>query len=129
MSTLSDLFGRNLDGMHLQSFISWLVLQLSVLAKSRFRLMARVSSSNPDAVGAVLRKMVKGGTVRVAEGEFVLEIDIEGGSAKELNRSLLSTLRRVEKRTRLRAEWTSDDGMTERYFDYVLKKKFKTDPS
>jgi len=115
--------------MHLQSFISWLVLQLSVLAKSRFRLMARVSSSNPDAVGAVLRKMVKGGTVRVAEGEFVLEIDIEGGSAKELNRSLLSTLRRVEKRTRLRAEWTSDDGMTERYFDYVLKKKFKTDPS
>ena len=99
------------------------------LAKSRFRLMARVSTSNPDAVRAVLREMAKGGRVREEEGEFVLEADIENGSAKELNRSLLTALRRVEKRTRLRAEWTSGDGMTERYFDYVLKKKFKTDPS
>jgi len=99
------------------------------LAKSWFRLIARVSSSNPDAVRAVLRKMAKGGTVREEKGEYVLEADVEGDSAKELNRSLLTALRRVEKRTRLRAEWSSGGGTTERYFDYVLKKKFKTDPS
>jgi hypothetical protein len=40
----------------------------------------------------------------------------------ELNRSLLSALRKVEKRTRLRAEWTSGK-TTERFFDYVSKKK------
>jgi hypothetical protein len=38
---------------------------------------------------------------------------------------LLSALRKVEKRTTLRAEWTSEDGNTERFFDYVLKKTVK----
>lgn len=48
-----------------------------------------------------------------------------GGSAKELNRTLLSELRRAEKKTRLRAEWASDNGTTQRFFDYVLKKTSK----
>ena len=37
----------------------------------------------------------------------------------------LPALRKVEKRTTLRAEWTSDDGTSESYFDYVLKKTTK----
>jgi hypothetical protein len=49
---------------------------------------------------------------------------MEGASAKELNRPLLSAMRKVEKRTTLRAEWTWGD-TTERYFDYVLKKTIK----
>jgi hypothetical protein len=49
---------------------------------------------------------------------------MEGASAKELNRTLLSALRKVEKRTTLRAEWACGD-ITERYFDYVLKKTIK----
>ncbi len=56
--------------------------------------------------------------------KFVVEAETEGASAKELNRMLLSALRRVEKRTTLRAEWASDDD-TERFFDYVLKKTIK----
>ena len=36
------------------------------------------------------------------------------------NRQLLSELRRAEKKTRLRAEWTSG-GVTEKFFDYVPK--------
>ena len=36
------------------------------------------------------------------------------------NRQLLSALRRVEKRTRLRAEWTAG-GTTCRFFGYVPK--------
>ena len=54
---------------------------------------------------------------------------MEGDSAKELNRSLLSALRKAEKKTRLRAEWTSDNGTTQKFFDYVLKKTTKTRPS
>jgi len=38
---------------------------------------------------------------------------------------LLSALRRVEKKTTIRAEWTSADNTTEKYFDYVLKKTIK----
>jgi hypothetical protein len=44
---------------------------------------------------------------------------------RNLNRTLLSALRKVKKRTTLRAEWTSRDGTTERFVDYVLKKTIK----
>jgi 8-oxo-dGTP pyrophosphatase MutT (NUDIX family) len=37
----------------------------------------------------------------------------------------LSALRKVEKRTTLRAEWTSDDGTVEKFFDYALKATIK----
>jgi hypothetical protein len=57
--------------------------------------------------------------------EFVVEVEMEGGNARELNRMSLSALRRVEKRTTLRAEWTSGDGTSERFFDHVLKKTIK----
>ena len=46
-----------------------------------------------------------------------------GESAKDLNRQLLSALRRVEKKTRLRAEWKAKDGTVSRFFDYVLKEE------
>jgi ATP-dependent Clp protease adapter protein ClpS len=36
-----------------------------------------------------------------------------------------NALRKVEKKTTLRAEWTSDDNTTENFFDYVLKKTTK----
>jgi hypothetical protein len=87
-----------------------------------FRVAARVSSESPNAVRPVLQKIVGKGTIKETNGEFVLEADMEGESAKDLNRSLLSALRRAEKRTRLRSEWTSDDGTTQKFFDYVLKK-------
>jgi len=45
-----------------------------------------------------------------------------GESARELNRTLLSALRKVERRTRLRSEWTSLN-VSERFFDYVPKGK------
>jgi hypothetical protein len=89
---------------------------------THFRVLARVSSSNPKAIKPVLEQAITTGSVKDEKGEYVIEAEMEGESAKELNRSLLSALRRVEKKTRLRAEWTSDDGTTEKYFDYVLKK-------
>jgi hypothetical protein len=91
----------------------------------RFRLVARVSSSNPQAIRPVLEEFIKKGSVKKQGDEFVVEAEMEGADAKELNRSLLSALRRAEKKTRLRAEWTSDNGTTQRFFDYVLKKTTK----
>jgi len=92
-----------------------------------FKLIARVSSSNPQAIRPVLENLVTQGSVEEVEEEFLIEAEMEGESAKELNRSLLSSLRRVEKRTRLRAEWTSDDGIIQRFFDYVLKETSKSE--
>jgi hypothetical protein len=95
------------------------------MTAKRFRLVAKVSSSSPSAVRPVLEKAVAPGSVEEVKGEFMVDAQMEGESAKDLNRTLLSALRRAEKKTRLRAEWTSDDGMTERFFDYVLKKTVK----
>lgn len=88
-----------------------------------------MSSSNLRAIKPVLEQLIKTGSVREAEGEFIVEAEMEGDSAKELNRLTLSALRRVEKRTRLRSEWTSENGTTQKFFDYVLKKTTKTNPS
>jgi len=88
----------------------------------RIGLKASVSSSNLEAVRIVLEKEAPGCTVHEEGDELIVEGQLNGASAKELNRLLLSATRRVEKRTRLRAEWSTEDGTTERYFDYVLKK-------
>ena len=51
---------------------------------------------------------------------FHIEATVTGEDARELNRSLLSALRRAERRTRLRSEWTAG-GTTHRFFDYASK--------
>jgi hypothetical protein len=92
----------------------------------RFKVVARVSSSNLKAIKPVLKMAITTGSVKEERGEYIIEAEMKGDSAKELNRSLLSALRRVEKKTRLRAEWTSDNGTTQKFFDYVFKKTSKT---
>ena len=52
--------------------------------------------------------------------DWVVRATIDGKSAREANRTLLAQLRRVERKTRLRSEWTHA-GQTERFFDYVPK--------
>ena len=88
----------------------------------RYSLQARISTANPDAIEPILSRLVPDGTVARSENgqEFVIEGTFDGSSARDLNRTLLTELRRVEKRTRLRAEWTSEDTI-ERFFDYVPK--------
>ncbi len=93
--------------------------------RAHFRVSARVSSEDPRAARRLLDERFPQGSVRIEGSDLVLEAEAVGETAKDLNRDLLSALRRIEKRTRLRAEWTSDDGTTERFFDYVLKKKGK----
>ena len=89
-----------------------------------FKLHARINRSDAETIRQALHQLAAKGSVSEAGAEFVVEAEMEGASAKELNRTLLSALRKVEKRTTLRAEWTCGD-TTERFFDYVLKKTVK----
>ena len=84
-----------------------------------FRLNGEVSSENVIAIRPLLAQFTGGQVTPTPEGLHV-EGAMEGIDARDVNRRLLSALRRVEKRTRLRAEWTAY-GTTYRFFDYVPK--------
>lgn len=91
------------------------------MPKKTFKLAATVSSDSPTAVRGPLERAL-GPTAKIepTDDGFKIQAKLSGESAKDLNRQLLSELRRAEKKTRLRAEWTSG-GVTERFFDYVPK--------
>jgi hypothetical protein len=93
------------------------------MAEKKFSLVGRVSTDNPDSINTAIQKAIPQGIIeRTGADEFLVRAEFTGESARELNRSLLSELRRVEKKTRLRAVWTSGD-ITERFFDYVPKSR------
>ena len=86
-----------------------------------YKLKAQVSSNNPKSVLQVVKRFVGGKGEVVLNGDMIeMNAELEGESAKDLNRSLLSEMREIEKKTRLRAEWTSNN-ITEKFFDYVSK--------
>ncbi len=91
------------------------------MVKKRFKLSANISSDNPSAIKPVLERIIgnKGVVKPTAEG-FEVNAELDGESAKDLNRVLLSEMRKVEKKTRIRSEWILSDTV-ERFFDYVLK--------
>ena len=86
-----------------------------------FKLKARVNRSAAQTIRQALDQLGAMGSVTKTGEEFLVEAEMEGASARELNRTFLSALRKVEKRTTLRAEWTSSENTTERFFDYVPK--------
>jgi hypothetical protein len=92
------------------------------MSSKRYVLRASVSTDNPDAIRPVLERLLSTASVTAGPkaGEFHVQSELTGSSARELNRSLLTELRRAEKKTRLRAEWTGE-GVIERFFDYVPK--------
>ena len=89
------------------------------MTEPRFELSADVSSDDPQAIEPVLRALV-GLTVTRVAGGFHIEGSMTRQSARDLNRALLTALRRAERRTRIRSRW-SLDGATFRFFDYVPK--------
>ena len=89
-------------------------------AKKKYTLVAQVTSDSPQAIRPVLEEMLGAQAVEVTAEGFLVKGTMSGESARELNKQLLSALRRVERKTRLRAQWTSGR-TTERFFDYVPK--------
>lgn len=87
---------------------------------AQFSLVAYISTASPAKIKSVLTEHVRGGAIERTNDGFMAKAKMTGESARELNRTLLSALRRVERKTRLRAEWTSGQ-TTERFFDYVPK--------
>jgi len=95
------------------------------VAQKRFQLRARVKSANQSAIEPALTRLITGkGSIRKTDQGFEIEAELEGASARDLNRAILSELRRAEKRTTIRAEWTSGDTV-ERFFDYTAKGTYK----
>ena len=94
------------------------------MANKQFSLVAHISTASPAKIKSALPDLVRGGLIeRTGEG-FRVTGKVRGTSARELNRNLLSALRRIERKTRLRAEWTGDE-TTEWFFDYVPKRVTK----
>ena len=90
------------------------------MSKKTFTLTARISTDIPKAVKPVLEELVSKESITATDEGFLVKATMNGESARELNKTLLSALRRVERKTRLRAEWKSSN-TTERFFDYVPK--------
>jgi hypothetical protein len=87
---------------------------------TRFSVVADVSSDNLTAVRPVLFQVVDSAAVIETADGLRVEGFVDGDDARDVNRHLLSALRRAEKKTRLRAEWTAD-GYVHRFVDYVPK--------
>jgi hypothetical protein len=87
-----------------------------------FKLKARVSRSDVRTIEHALAQLAANGAVKEMAEDFIVEAKMEGASARQLNRAFLSALRKVDKTTTVRAEWTSSDNTTESFFDYVLRK-------
>lgn len=91
------------------------------MVEKRFKLSARISSDNPSAIKPVLERIIGNeGNIKPTGEGFEVNAELNGESGRDLNRMLLSEMRKAEKKTRIRAEWTSDNTI-ERFFDYVPK--------
>ena len=95
------------------------------MSEKKFKLSARVSSATPSAIKPVLERIIgNNGSIKPTADGFEVNAEFKGESARDLNRMLLSELRKAEKKTRIRSEWTSEDTI-EKFFDYSLRQTKK----
>jgi len=95
------------------------------VAEKKFKLSAKVSSDTPSAIKPVLERIIgKDGSIKPTADGFEVVAEFKGECARDLNRMLLSELRKAEKKTRMRSEWTSKDTI-EKFFDYSLRQTKK----
>jgi hypothetical protein len=87
---------------------------------TRFSVIADVSSDDLPAVRPVLLEVIDSAAVIDSADGLHVQGFMDGTDARDVNRRLLSALRRAEKKTRLRAEWTAK-GYVHRFFDYTPK--------
>lgn len=94
------------------------------MTRKKFTLVGTISTENPRAIRLVLEENFSKRSITKADEGFLVKATLSGVRARDLNRTLLSALRKVERRTQLRAEWKSGSTV-ERFFDYVPKGKRK----
>ena len=95
------------------------------MSEKKFKLSALVSSATPQTIKPVLERTIgNNGSIKPTDDGFEVVAEFKGENARDLNRMLLSELRRAEKKTRIRSEWTSED-RTEKFFDYAHKQTVK----
>jgi hypothetical protein len=96
------------------------------MSKKKFKLIAKISSPNPSVIIPILERIISNnGFLKPTNDGIDINAELNGESARQLNRMLLSELRRVEKKTRIRSEWTSEE-TTEKFFDYAKKEMAKS---
>ncbi|MGO9794033.1 MAG: hypothetical protein ACLP8S_32320, partial [Solirubrobacteraceae bacterium] len=69
----------------------------------RFDLDADIRSTSLQEVLPALQDLFPEATIETTETGLRVRVQLEGESARDLNRAVLSALRRVERRTTLRA--------------------------
>lgn len=91
------------------------------MPQKRFKLTAKVSSDDSSAIRPAIERIIGNkGKVKATQDGFEISAELQGKSARDLNRALLSEMRRAERRTMLRSEWSSGK-IVEKFFDYVPK--------
>ena len=83
-------------------------------------LAARIRTTDPAATRAALTTIFPNGVVTPTAEGYRVEATLEGASARDLNRILLSAFRRIDRRATLHAAWTSE-GTTEHFFEYTAR--------
>jgi len=68
----------------------------------------------------VLTTLIPHGVITPASEGFRVEAALVPSSARDLNRMLLSALRRIDRRATMHAAWTSE-GTTDHFFDYTAR--------
>ena len=81
---------------------------------------SRIYASIADCLLLSVVSQEKASSVQPTEDEFQVKAKMIRESARDLNRTLLSALHRVEKKTRLRAKWAFGKSV-ERFFDFMPK--------
>jgi hypothetical protein len=89
-----------------------------------FRLTATVITEAPEPVRSRVENVLgpKARVLRTADGLRVEVGAVVAVDPREINRRLLSEMRRVDEGAKLRSEWTAGD-VTERFRDYVFVKE------
>jgi hypothetical protein len=90
--------------MDIQTFLKSLVGFLVVFI---IQLCARISTEGPKLIKPVLKEILPKRKITSRDEGFLINATMQGKNVRELNLSLLSALRRIERKTSLRSEWKS----------------------
>ncbi len=87
------------------------------MSNASYAFVADIGTKEPERLEPILVNFLGVDGILRTDYGFRVRSTVEGPNARELNRKLLSLLRRAEQNATLEAEWTYN-GTTERFVDY-----------